>query len=383
VWAVATPSDTPTDLVRPLWRALAVFRVLTLVFACVGVYTRWDDLVRPWGAVALMSLMAVWTAVVTFGYSRYWGGDNTCLAVCDLAVTIGCMAGTLLAQPLSHLQNGASLLTSVWAAGPALALAIARGRDGGLLGAVAISGATLLLRGSDDLARQLYNIQLLLVAGLVVGYAATTTRRASARLTDAIAAESAAAERLRLSRTIHDGVLQVLAQVQRSGRGSGGDRDAARLADLAAEQEVALRALITSSPATTSDTGESDLGAALAVLATTRVDVVLPARPVPLPAATVAELTAAVTEALANVTRHAGPDARAWVVLEDLGDEVLVAVRDDGVGTTTDRLDGAAADGRLGVSQSIRGRIADLGGDVAVRTAPGEGTEWELKVSRR
>ena len=364
MWAVATPSDTPTDLVRPLWRALAVFRVLTLVFACVGVYTRWDDLVRPWGAVALMSLIAVWTAVVTFGYGRYWGHHTTRLAVCDLAVTIGCMAGTLLAQPLSHLQNGASLLTSVWATGPVLALAIARGRDGGLLGAVAISGATLLLRGTDDLARQLYNIQLLLVAGLVVGYAATTTRRASARLTDAIAAESAAAERLRLGRTIHDGMLQVLAQVQRSGRGGG---DAARLADLAAEQEVALRALITSSPATTSGTGESDLGAALAVLATTRVEVVRPAHPVPLPAATVAELTAAVTEALANVARHAGPDARAWVVLEDLGDEVLVAVRDDGVGTTSERLDGAAADGRLGVSQSIRGRIVDLGGDVAVR----------------
>jgi signal transduction histidine kinase len=215
-----------------------------------------------------MSLIGVWTAVVTFGYSRYWGRHNTRLAVCDLAVTIGCMVGTLLAQPLSHVQNGASLLTSVWAAGPVLALAIARGRDGGLLGAVAISGATLLLRGTDDLARQLYNIELLLVAGLVVGYAATTTRRASARLTDAIAAESAATERLRLSRTIHDGVLQVLAQVQRSGRGAGGD--AARLADLAAEQEVALRALITSSPAATSGTGKSDLGAALAVLATTR-----------------------------------------------------------------------------------------------------------------
>jgi signal transduction histidine kinase len=42
----------------------------------------------------------------------------------------------------------------------------------------------------------------------------------------------------------------------------------------------------------------------------------------------------------------------------------------------------ASRDGRLGVSQSIRGRIADLGGTAAVRTAPGEGVEWELKVSR-
>ncbi|HEY3006372.1 MAG TPA: DUF5931 domain-containing protein [Kribbellaceae bacterium] len=367
------------DLVRPLWRALVVFRVLTWAFACAGVYTRWHDLVRPYGAVVLMAVMGVWTAVVSVGYSRSWGRRNTRLAVADLAVTIACMAGTLLAQPLSHLHNGASVLTSIWAAGPVLALAIARGRDGGLYGAVAISTAVLLLRGTHGLAKQLYNIQLLLVAGLVVGYAATATRRASARLTDAIAAESAGAERLRLSRSIHDGVLQVLAQVQRRGRTIGGD--GAELADLAAEQEVALRALITSSPRTGA-TGESDLCAALAVLATPRVEIVAPAHPVMLPAATVAELTAAVTEALANVVRHAGPDARAWVVVEDLHTEVLVSIRDDGAGTTPERLELAAAEGRLGVSQSIRGRIADLGGDVVLTTAPGEGTEWELKVPR-
>ena len=190
-------------------------------------------------------------------------------------------------------------------------------------------------------------------------------------MTDAIATEAATAERLRLSRTIHDGVLQVLAQVQRR----GGD-----LAPVAAEQEIALRSLI-NRPAT-SLAGESDLRAGLSVLAAPRVEVVVPASPVPLRAHRVAELVAAVREAVANVTRHAGPDARAWVVAEDLGDEVLVVVRDDGVGTSTDRMEQASRDGRLGVSQSIRGRIADLGGTAALRTAPGEGVEWELKVSR-
>jgi signal transduction histidine kinase len=70
------------------------------------------------------------------------------------------------------------------------------------------------------------------------------------------------------------------------------------------------------------------------------------------------------------------------VVIEDLGDEVLLSIRDDGAGTTPDRLDGARTDGHLGVSQSIRGRLTDLGGSVTVRTAPGEGTEWEMKVTR-
>jgi signal transduction histidine kinase len=363
-----------TDLVLPLWRALVIFRILTWVFACFGVYTRWDGIHRHWGAVLLMALMGLWTLAVTIGYSRNWGRRNTRFALADLVVTIGCMVGTLLAQPLSHIHNGASILTSVWAAGPVLALALARGRDGGIIGALVISAVVLLLRGGYQLPKQIYNVQLLLVAGLVVGYASTTTRRASARLRDAIASESAAAERERLSRSIHDGVLQVLAQVQRRG--------SPELSALAAEQEVALRNLMTRRPVT-SPTGSADLCAALQPLATTTVDVVLPAHPVPLPSHVVTELTAAVTEALANVAEHAGPSARAWVVVEELDGEVLVSVRDDGVGTTPERLASAASDGQLGVSQSIVGRLRDLGGTATVHTAPGEGTEWEMRVANR
>ena len=363
-----------TDLVRPLWRALVVFRVLGWGFAVLGVVTRWDTLERRWGAVVLLALMAGWTVVVSIGYSRTWGRHNTRLAIADLVVTVACMAGTLLAQPLDAVRDGAAILTSVWAAGPVLALALARGRDGGLIAATAVSLATAVLTGADW-DRLLNNVQLLVVAGLVVGYAATATRRANARLTDAIATEAATAERLRLSRSIHDGVLQVLAQVQRRGDD---------LADLAAEQEVALRGLITTSvPASaTTDAGQADLRAGLSVLAAPRIEVVAPADPVLLPARTVSELVAAVREALANTDRHAGASARTWIVVEDLGASVLVVVRDDGTGTTPERLDRAARDGRLGVAQSIRGRIADLGGTATVRTAEGEGVEWELQVNR-
>jgi signal transduction histidine kinase len=98
--------------------------------------------------------------------------------------------------------------------------------------------------------------------------------------------------------------------------------------------------------------------------------------------ATATELVAVVKEALSNVDKHAGPNARSWVVVEDLGADVLLSVRDDGTGTTPDRFEQAGSDGHLGVSQSIRGRITDLGGTVSVRTAPGEGTEWEMKVAK-
>ena len=43
----------------------------------------------------------------------------------------------------------------------------------------------------------------------------------------------------------------------------------------------------------------------------------------------------------------------------------------------------AAADGRLGISQAIRGRIRDLGGSVGITSAPGTGTEVRLHVPRR
>ncbi|WP_405060398.1 DUF5931 domain-containing protein [Kribbella sp. NBC_01505] len=366
------------DLLQPLWRALVVFRLITFGFACFGVWIRWDGIVRPSGAILQLVIMGVWTIVSSIGYSRRWGRRNTRLAFADLIITAACMYATLLAQPLIHIRGGASVLTSVWVAGPVLALAISRGRDGGLLGAAAISLVLLSLRGVDHAANVLSNVQLLLVAGLVVGYAASTMRRAGDRLREAIAAESATAERLRLSRSIHDGVMQVLAQVQRRGNDIGGE--AVELARMAAEQEVALRSLMAARPVAV-EGGRTDLCSQLLPLATTKVDVVVPAVPVLLPSAAADELVAAVKEALSNVAKHAG-EARSWVVVEDLDDAVLVSIRDDGIGTTVAQLEQARVDGRLGVSESIRGRITDLGGTATVRTAPGEGTEWELKVDR-
>ena len=51
------------------------------------------------------------------------------------------------------------------------------------------------------------------------------------------------------------------------------------------------------------------------------------------------------------------------MLIEDEGETVTVSVRDEGPGIPDGRLAEAAAQGRLGVAQSIRGRIADLGGD--------------------
>jgi signal transduction histidine kinase len=68
------------------------------------------------------------------------------------------------------------------------------------------------------------------------------------------------------------------------------------------------------------------------------------------------------------------------VLLEDLGNEVVLTVRDDGPGIPDGRLEQAAAQGQLGVTESIKGRVRDLGGTTTLETAPAGGTEWEVRV---
>jgi signal transduction histidine kinase len=110
------------------------------------------------------------------------------------------------------------------------------------------------------------------------------------------------------------------------------------------------------------------------------VTVSTPATPVVLAATRARAVAAAVGAALANVAAHAGEAARAWVLLEHEGHEVVVSVRDDGRGFEPARLAEARAEGRLGVASSIEGRVRELGGTMAVESAPGAGTEVELRV---
>ncbi|WP_218824554.1 sensor histidine kinase [Asanoa hainanensis] len=223
---------------------------------------------------------------------------------------------------------------------------------------------------------------LLLAAGAAIGGIGVAhhiaERWAERKRAELIRQEAAAAERDRLARPIHDGVLQVLALVQRQGPELGAT--GTQLATLAGEQEVALRTLLTGGAAVARPGVEADLRSALSALASTVVEVSAPAEPIVLPAHVVTELTAAVEAALDNVRRHAGPTARAWLLVEHEPDGVRVTVRDDGVGFEPERPSEAAEAGRLGVAQSMRGRIADLGGTTTIHSTPTEGTEVEFWV---
>ena len=88
-----------------------------------------------------------------------------------------------------------------------------------------------------------------------------------------------------------------------------------------------------------------------------------------------------VSTALSNVALHAGPGARAYVLLEDMGEEIIVSIRDDGPGIAPGRLAEAVAEGRMGVSKSLLGRVEMLGGVAALDTDE-SGTEWEIRLPK-
>ena len=360
------------DLI-PLWRGLVVYRVVALVAAVVNLVRGIDGWARPALGVAVLAAMAVWTAYSSWRYLRT--GDPAA-AVADLVLTALAAASTLLVDTPARIAGGGAVITTVWSAGPVLALAIALGWRGGLTGALVTIGVLFGVRQAVD-TDLLFDAQLLLVAGLAVGLAADTMRRSTERLRAAVAREAATAERERLARDIHDGVLQVLALVRRR----GGELPREELAHLAGEQEVALRRLITSTPEARPD-GTVDLSSRLAGALPARASLAVPAEPVLLSAADADELVAVLREAAANAATHAGADAGLWVLVEDDDAGVTVSVRDDGGGIPEGRLDEAAAEGHLGVASSMRGRVAALGGTISLHTAPGEGTEWEIRLPR-
>jgi signal transduction histidine kinase len=369
--------DGAVGVETAVWRALAVFRLLGLVYAVALYSLRYDEYAHPVGGWLVLAAMVAWTVVTAMVYHRPSGRTRP-LLVLDLAIAAAAVLATLFLDDPDRIASGAATLPAVWAAAPVLAWAIRWEWPGGLVAATVVSAADLIHRGRLT-PTTLNNIVLLFLAGAVVGYVVALARRSEVALARALAITAATRERERLARSIHDGVLQVLALVGRRGGEMGGE--AAELGRLAAEQEQSLRAMVSTPPEVASAT-EVDLRALLTTYSSSTVTVSAPGTPVLVTYARARELTEAVSAALANVATHAGERARAWVLLEDDGDEVVVSVRDDGVGLLPERLAEAAAEGRLGMAYSIQGRVRDLGGSVRVESAPGQGTELELRVPR-
>lgn len=385
---------------QPLWRALTAYRLLTMVYAVLLFASAYKQFDRPWIAAAYLTFLAGWTLVTLPKVANAASCTKRFLGA-DLTVACVGILLTPLADTHARIADGGPTLPSIWTAGSVLAFAIKGGWRWACFASSFVAAANLVQRG-EPTRDTLHNVLLVWVASIAIGYVVEVARASEATLARALEIEAATRERERLARDIHDGVLQVLAMVQRRGSELGGE--AAELGRMAGEQEVALRTLVSSGLARPSrisrdealgaivaafeveepgaDEGELDLRSLLAPHAGSRVSFAEPGTPVPLPVPAARELAAAVGAALDNVRKHAGEGASAWILVEDWGDEVIVTVRDDGPGIPAGRLDQAEGEGRMGVALSIRGRLRDLGGSAELVSVPGQGTEVELKVPR-
>lgn len=404
--------------------SLLWLRVLICIYVTYLNIERLGEFAASTLAMLLTATMLGWTAVVSATYWRLVAADsdpsfppgtalrpgwrpahhqrrlNAILAV-DLTVSVAIVLASLVTHSTAMRLSHEPTVASYWLCLAPLTIAVLRGPWWGLAAAAVASASdvTTRLNPTADIVRTLV---LLCVACVVVGITAATMRNLFFARLEAERAAAALRERERLARTVHDGVIQVLALTQRAASRNPGNKDFTDLAAEAAVQEAALRALIHSGAreqvaqrafdkphpmsaiagaANSASEAGVDLTTELEAMAGPGHQVSTPGYPVEVPRAVAEELLAAVAELLRNCDKHA-PGAQRWILLEDENEAVRVTVRDNGPGIAEGRLEAALAQGHLGVSGSVRGRLADLGGQALLHTDD-DGTEWELVCPRR
>jgi signal transduction histidine kinase len=372
------PNPDPTT---PLWRAAQVFRLLSCLYALGFQIAINPDLRRPALGWVLFAVLIGWSAACTIAYLRGFG-RKPAWVIAEIVIVVLLMWSNRVITFDHWASENQTWPTTLWASNPTISAAIQLGPVRGMLTGLVVMATNFAVKNYFDL-NMAHNASIIieLAIGMAIGLAAQTARRAHADLQRAAQLSAAVQERERLSREVHDGAIQVLALVAKRGHEIGGPT--AELADLASEQERALRRWVTSTGIDEyGDRTTIDLRTLLRHRESDRVSLSLPGTTVAMPRRVAAELDAAVGNALDNVRAHAGAGAHAFVLLEDLGDSVTVSVRDDGVGIADGRLEEAAQQGRLGISKSIVGRLESLGGSARLHSGAGQGTEWELSVPR-
>lgn len=352
-------------LERGVLGGLAGFRAVAWVWMATVLFASRADLTHPGAAAALAGLALVVT--VGLAVAARLRPDlliNPLVNAGEVAVGVTLLVADGWVYGGEHGQS----LGSAWPLAGALAAGVAWGPLAGIVAGIALgvgrwAGTQLDDLSSPGLLSLLSTAFLYALAGGAAGLVMERLRRSE----DEIAAARA---RQDVARTLHDGVLQTLAVVQRRSR----DPD---LAELARTQERELREFLFGV-----DRGPDDLLTELrrvAARAEARhglaVEVTVVDEPEVVGPLVVTALAGAVGEALTNAAKHG--DATRVVVFVDPGDDgdLLVSVNDDGCGFDPDRTDEG-----VGLSRSIRGRMQEVGGRVEVDSAPGRGTEVRLHL---
>lgn len=314
-----------------------------------------------------LALLAAGSALVA---SRL--GADIPLAVVVPAIVV--LAGTALAwRQFADIRSGVSQQSS------ALLVRI--------LGALVLVAVGILLFFVTGTNPNAWTV-ILASASVLLGVAVVTAPwllRLWSDLADERAARARDAERADIAAHLHDSVLQTLALIQQK---AGPHSDIARLARA---QERELREWLFTGTRGGSESA-TDLGATLRLLAgemeedfAVRFDVVTVGAGVAVGSETIPEgshsgidapeaLVAAAREAMFNAARHAGGTVSVYLEAGARGIELSVTDRGSGF-----RLDQISPD-RLGVRESILGRMRRAGGNAVVRQGPG-GTGTEIVLT--
>lgn len=365
----AEPLPAPT-LDRGVLRGLVAFRWLALGWVAVVLTVTRHSLGRPVAATVAVAVVAGFTATVTI----LLRGNRPPASAAPLAlVEVALGFGLLVADGWVYSEPHTQSLGSAWPLAGAMVCGVLFGPWGGaaagvILGLGRVVGARLAPWADPSALSLLSTGVLFALAGGVAGFLMRRLREAE---------NEAAAARARedIARTLHDGVLQTLAVVQRRSTDT-------ELAALARDQERELRQYLfgVTAPGAGLMSALRDVAARFEHVHGGRVDVIAVddaagdldalAQPV------VAAVGGAVGEALTNAAKH-GHARKVVIYVEPGDDELFVSVKDDGTG-----FEPTSADEGVGMSRSIRGRMHDVGGRVEVESRPGRGAEVRLWAPR-
>ncbi len=370
---------------RGLLRGLISYRWLTWVWMTM-VYA-WevfqrnqrgigdDRVANPIVGFVLVAAVLVFNGALTLLYRKE---ANLLLKPAPILTELGLGAVLLLSDVWVYgFADHAQSLPSVWVIASVFVTAIAAGKQPAMIAGAGLGLARYVgwLPFAPD-GEGYYSLLrvaswvLLIVAGWTAGFILT-------KLEEADRSISAYRAREEVARTLHDGVLQTLAVIQRRS-------DDDELVNLARTQELELREyLFGAAPV------ETDLASGLRAAARRaeqryglRVDVItapdLPVGSEP----DIHAICGAVGEALTNASRH-GEAEKATIYAEpaDIGPDtaepftVFVSVKDNGTG-----FDHEQTSQGQGLSRSIKGRIIEAGGQVEVDGRPGRGAEIRMWV---
>ncbi len=366
--AIADHLGVPARWVRLAFIALVPAAGLGLVLygAYFIVLPTADPSDRPRSARLLEGTLAVVIALVSVGIAGSALPRGNVLVPVMLAVLGGALIWRQASEPERTRLRTLSLRSMTSGEG------IGRARL--VLGAaLVVSGGALVLARADVTA---VRDGLLAVIVTLVGVALITGPWWM-RLVTQLSAERE--ERVRsqaradIAAHLHDSVLQTLALIQRN---ADSPREVSRLAR---GQERELRHLLYESQQASGQFGEllrtsaAEIEDAYAI----SVEVVLVGEDAEVDEG-LAATGAAAREALVNAAKHAGIESVS--LFAEIEDEVVsVFVKDRGAGFVVDEV----ADDRQGVKGSIVARVERHGGTAAIRSAPGRGTEVELRMPRR